>query len=125
MKNNIYIKTNEQFIVLLKNNEEWLMDKILFYAKKYGYTKYTSTLAEAWRLSIVGLTDSLELAMKQSNEIPQMGPDENFEDDPASAFGLKEADLHRSRGVNLSMFFSLFKYYRQTYFDLLDEKREY
>ncbi|XPV68092.1 MAG: sensor histidine kinase [Halarcobacter sp.] len=124
MKNNIYIKTNEQFIVLLKNNEEWLMDKILFYAKKYGYTKYTSTLAEAWRLSIVGLTDSLELAMKQSNEIPQMGPDENFEDDPASAFGLKEADLHRSRGVNLSMFFSLFKYYRQTYFDLLDEKKE-
>jgi hypothetical protein len=31
------------------------MARVLSYAKEFGYTKYTSTLQEAWRLSISGL----------------------------------------------------------------------
>lgn len=117
----LLVKNRPEFITFLRDNESWLMDRILYYAKVYDYAKYTSTLIEAWRISIVGLTDSLDLMMQASPEIPQMGPDETFEHDPASAFGLKEAVLHRSRGVSLAMFFSLFKYYRQSYIDLLHE----
>jgi hypothetical protein len=35
-------------------NEVLLRSKILTYARDRGYTKYTSTLFEAWRFSIAG-----------------------------------------------------------------------
>ncbi|MGD8971534.1 MAG: hypothetical protein PVG01_08985 [Desulfobacterales bacterium] len=40
------------FSAILKDNEDWLMQRILDYAKRQGYAAYTSTLKEAWRLSI-------------------------------------------------------------------------
>lgn len=105
-------------------NEEWLMKRILHYAKDLGYTKYTSTLEEAWRISIVGLTDSISKAIDQYNDMPTLGPDEKYEDDPVSQFGLAEARLHRSRGITLSMFLGLLKYYKQSYIDLILDKKE-
>lgn len=97
------------------------MERILLYAKRHGYTKYTSTLLEAWRISIEGLTDSLALLMESNPTPPPLQPDETFKDDPASQFGLIEAVRHRSRGVNYAMFISLFKYYERTYEDLILE----
>lgn len=111
----------DEFIAFLRENERWLMKRTMKYAKAQEYTKYTSTLLEAWRISIVGLTDSLALMMQNSTDIPELTPDEHYDDDPACAFGVKEARLHRSRGVNLAMFFTLFKYYRQSYLELLVE----
>ena len=35
---------------LLPASEEWLMERILWYADQFDYTRYTSTLKEAWRL---------------------------------------------------------------------------
>jgi len=40
------------FSTILKDNEDWLMQRILDYAKRQGHVAYTSTLKEAWRLSI-------------------------------------------------------------------------
>lgn len=120
----VRIDSSERFIEWLRENETWLMERILNYAKTHGYTRYTSTLLEAWRISIVGLTDSLELLIAQHPTPPALGPDECFNDDPASQFGLIEARRHRSRGVNFAMFISLFKYYRQTYHDLIEENKE-
>ncbi|MDB2405669.1 HAMP domain-containing histidine kinase [Arcobacteraceae bacterium] len=110
------------FKSLLVDNEDWLMNSILHYAEKYDFTRYTSTLKEAWRVSIVGLTRSLIALMEQYNEPPEFHPEEDYSKDPASAFGLLEAKRHRSRGVNMGMFLSLFKYYRQTYHDLLKKE---
>ncbi|MBV5321124.1 MAG: PAS domain-containing protein [Sulfuricurvum sp.] len=118
------IDSSSLFISWLRENETWLMERILTYAKTNGYTLYTSTLLEAWRISIVGLTDSLELLITQYPTPPSLTPDEHFNDDPASQFGLLEAQRHRSRGVNFAMFISLFKYYRQTYHDLIEENKE-
>lgn len=50
---------NMKLINVLSTSEEALMENILFYAKERGYAKYTSTLKEAWRLSIVGLSASI------------------------------------------------------------------
>ncbi len=112
----------KKYIELLQSNEEWLMSKILSYSRKNEFTKYTSTLHEAWRLSIQGLSDSLIEAVKSfSLEIPELHPDYSYVDDPVSAFGVIEAQKHRERGVSLSMFMGLMKYYRQTYIDLLEE----
>ena len=106
---------------LVSKNEDWLIDKILSYAKARGFTKYTSTLQEAWRLSVSGLSTSLLSSLSDDPENLELSPDEDFTKDPASTFGNVEAKLHRERGVNLGMFLGLMKYYRDAYKDLVRE----
>jgi PAS domain-containing protein len=105
---------------LIANSEEWLMARILHYAKKHHFTPYTSTLIDAWRLSISGLSASLSAAISKPLSAMALSPDEDYTGDPVAAFGVTEARRHRERGVNLKMFFALMKYYRQTYQDLIE-----
>jgi PAS domain-containing protein len=105
--------------VFLKEHELWLMRRVRDYAVEQDYTRYNSTLEEAWRISIVGLTDSIASALAISEEPWELGPDDNFISDPVAAFGVVEAQKHRSRGVTLEMFMGLMKYYRQAYLDLV------
>ncbi len=114
-------RDSEGFIKLLINNEDWLIKRILNYAKKQDYTRYTSTLHKAWRLSISGLTESLILQVKASGlRSPELHADKDYSSNPLAAFGIMEAKKHRSRGVTLNMFLGLMKYYRQSYIDLID-----
>ena len=107
---------------LLKNNEDWLMERTLDYAKARGYAAYTSTLKEPWRLSISGLTASIVEAVSIGSDIPEMGPDLDFTSSPIALFGIVEAQRHRERGIDLGMFLGLFKYYRQAYLDLINSQ---
>ncbi|MBN1186007.1 MAG: response regulator [Bacteroidales bacterium] len=110
----------KKLITLLESNEDWLMARILSYAKQFQFTKYTSTLEEAWRLSISGLSRSLIEALKNfKDKIPELHPDEDYLSDPVSKFGVIEAQKHRERGISLSMFLGLMKYYKQCYLDLV------
>jgi diguanylate cyclase len=113
----------------ITGRETWLMERILRYARETGYTKYTSTLVEAWRMSIAGLSESFLAEIERAPAPRELGPDESFADDSASKFGVLEARLHRQRGVTLAMFLGLMKYYRQSYIDLVcdlgfDSERE-
>jgi len=112
------IKEFKDFIL---SNEEWLMKQILFYAKRQGYSKYTSTLMEAWRLAISGLSNALISSIARDIKEFELAPDEDYSIDPAASFGILEAKRHRERGVNLSMFLGLMKYYKQSYMDLIDQ----
>jgi PAS domain-containing protein len=107
---------------LALSQEDWLMKRVLQYAKDQGYVKYTSTLVEAWRTSIVGLSEALRQSVKIYNDAPDFGPDEDFKKDPIASFGILEAERHRGRGVTLTMFLGLMKYYRQSYVDLVVTK---
>jgi len=109
------------FYDYLLNHEDWLMERILHYAVQQGYTKYTSTLKEAWRLSISGLSDSLVSSAKAENTNFELSPDQDYLKDPASLFGRVQAKRHRDRGIRLDMFLGLMKYYRQSYLDLVQE----
>ncbi|WP_147819943.1 PAS domain S-box protein [Salidesulfovibrio onnuriiensis] len=112
-----------QLHTLLTNHEEWLMERILAYAKKQGYTRYTSTLVEPWRMSVSGLTKAIGKGLENSESLRAgLTPDDCYKDDPVSEFAIMESRLHRQRGVNLSMFLGLLKYYRASYFDLVEEK---
>lgn len=111
--------TRETMIELLGNREEWLMARILHYATLHDFTRYTSTLKEAWRASIEGLSGSLIAMLKRCSEIPEFGPEEEWTQDPCGEFGRIEAGKHRNRGITLAMFLGLMKYYRQSYLDLL------
>ena len=106
-------------IDLIGRREDWLMARLLGYAKQYGYTPYTSTLIEAWRQSIAGLSASLIEALRQNADL-ELHPDDDFGADPATAFGRVQASRHRRRGVSLKMFLGMMKYYRQAYQDLVE-----
>ncbi len=108
------------FSQLILDNEDWLMERILSYAKDRDYTMYTSTLKEAWRLSIVGLSTSFVSALKKHGGIPELAPTEDYRIDEMTIFGSQEARQHRSRGIDPGMFIGLFKYYKQTYRDLTE-----
>ena len=104
---------------LIAKNETWLMNRILQYAKTRGYTKYSSPLQEAWRLSIAGLSESLISALRNRKTSFELKPDEDYMKDPAASFGIMEAQKHRQRGISLEMFLGLMKYYRKSYKDLV------
>ena len=111
----------KSFVCLIELSEEWLMERILNYAEKTGYTAYTSTLKEAWRLSISGLSKSIVLATKDFGVVPEFSPEFDFISSSVAHFGIVEAQRHRVRGISLAMFLGLFKYYRQSYVDLIEE----
>ena len=108
-------------------HEDWLMKRILKYAKKQGYAKYTSTLEEAWRMSIQEMSAVISKNIDLDIETLELRPEDRFEDDDAARFGILEADRHRKRGTPLTMFLAFYKYYLQTYLDMvytLDLPRE-
>lgn len=104
---------------LIEKNENWIIKRVLHYAKEHDYTRYTSTLEEAWRMSIVGLSSSVLAALKNSPGVPELPVDHDYLADPIASFGILEAKRHRKRGVNFKMFLGLMKYYRQSYVDLV------
>ncbi|NLV66607.1 MAG: PAS domain-containing protein [Spirochaetes bacterium] len=106
---------------LLRQNEDWLMERVLGYARRQDYTKYTSTLKEAWRISIQGLTDAVCSGIETGRNL-ELTPDEDYTVDPVTQFGIIEAKKHRERGISLAMFLGLFKYYREAYSDLVKEQ---
>ncbi len=114
---------------LLAREEPWLMERVLAHAKAQGYTAYTSTLVEAWRVSVAGLSAAVVAALAAASpgdpgrlaDYPAETPDL---DDPVTAFAVREAALHRQRGISLAMFWGLLKYYRQAYLELLDARAD-
>lgn len=105
---------------LIASHEEWLMNQILHYAKRQGYAVYTSTLAEAWRVSICGLSTPLMEAIAENAGIQELTPHPPKTPDIGTGFGILEAQRHRSRGITIELFLGLFKYYRQSYLDLIE-----
>jgi len=104
---------------LIIEHEDWLIDRVVHYARDNDYTRYTSTLREAWRASIIGLSQPLVAALEE------MPADDRSPGAPiraAVAFGVEEAQKHRARGIDMGLFLGLMKFYRRTYFDLVEEK---
>ena len=100
---------------LIAGNEEKIMERVLEYAKAQNYVKYTSTLKEAWRISVSSLSKALLASIRGDHPDLEFGPDDQFVNDPIAEFGILESRLHRQRGISLSMFLGLMKYYRQGY----------
>jgi PAS domain S-box-containing protein len=106
---------------LIAASEDRLMKMILGYALQRGYTKYSSTLEEAWRMSVAVLSKTLTDACETWDGPPELGPDEDYLCDPIARFGIAEAQKHRERGISIDMFLGLMKYYRQSYLDVVSE----
>ncbi|EED30500.1 sensory box histidine kinase [gamma proteobacterium NOR5-3] len=110
---------------ILLEGEQWLMERVLHYAKQQSYTPYTSTLICAWQLSVAGLSAALvETLEGAENPVIEFTANERYADNSIADFAVEEALKHRERGVNLGMFLGLFKYYRQAYLDLVEQQVE-
>lgn len=104
---------------LIANNEDELIHRVVQYAKQQGYTVFTSTLKEAWRVSICGLSEPLLQALETYDKPPELKADHDFASHPIAAFGIEQAKQHRARGVTITLFLGLTKYYRQSYLDMV------
>lgn len=113
-------KPLQSFAELIAASETWLVGHVLKYAQQHGYTPFTAPLEEAWRSSIAGLSTGMLTGIRQHPLPPPITPEIN-QDDPSVAFGVLEAKRHRQRGVTVTMFFGLMKYFRRSYLDLIDE----
>lgn len=110
----------ESILERLQEHERWLMRRILARAQERGYTPYTSTLEEAWRSSIEGLSRALADAWAADHS-PRTLSAQPATEGSEDAFAVLEARRHRERGIPLGMFLGLFKHYRDTYLDLIAE----
>ncbi len=104
---------------LIAQNENWLLQRVIEYAKEREYTRFTSTLIDAWQVSISGLSASILRATRSPTSIPELGPDDTFNQTEIDQFSCEEVRRHRARGVTLGMFLGLVKFYRQSYLDLV------
>ena len=82
---------------LVAAGENELLERLYGYAHDRDYTRYSSTLVEAWRMSIAGLSASLIGALSSYDDVPELGPDDDYETDPCAAFGILEAQRHRGQ----------------------------
>ncbi len=106
---------------LIRCGETALVSRILHYAEKMGYSKFTPTDETVWRLAVRGFSDGLLAVLAKSVDIPEISMDLDLVNDKITAFGVTQAKKHRSRGVTLVMFLGLMKYVRQSYHDLIDD----
>jgi len=102
----------------IKLSEAALVSRVLHYAEKTGYAKYTPTDENVWKLSVRGFSDGILSALSST---PELSPDINLIQGKMTAFGVAQARKHRSRGVSLEMFLGLMKYFRQSYHDIIDD----
>ena len=106
---------------LIAASEDRLMKIVLSYALSRGYTKYSPTLEEAWRMSISVLSKTMIDTCKEWDGPPELVPEEDYLCDPIARFGIAEARKHRERGISIDMFLGLMKYYRQSYLDVVQK----
>ena len=109
----------DRLVDFILGNEEKLMECVLFYAKLSGYSNYASTLVEAWRISIDGLSGAFKEAVETHGGIPSIHAEQDIINDPMTNFAVTEAQRHRERGIKIDMFLGLFKYYRRAYIELI------
>lgn len=112
----------QKLIQLVTTQEDWLLRRVVDYAKIHEYTRYTSTLIEAWRISIRSLNAALESVVSSDDTIEPIDLDTQFNETAIDQFSIEEVHKHRSRGITLGMFLGLVKYYRRSYFDLVREQ---
>lgn len=103
---------------LLISHENWLIERIIQYAKQQHYFSYMPSLPAAWRQLVQSITGAILEAVALSEEAPEFGPDES-NNQGIAAIGIREARKHRERGVELRMFLGMFMYVRQSYLDLM------
>tara|TARA_R110002020_G_scaffold203246_2_gene406724 strand:- start:1513 stop:3858 length:2346 start_codon:yes stop_codon:yes gene_type:complete len=103
---------------MIETHEDWLTDRVVHYAQQKLLTEYSSTLREAWRISICKLSAPL-LRLVEAVETSLNSSDAALNE--ADAFGLSQGIKHRSLGIEGRDFVGMLKLYRKAYVDFVTE----
>ncbi len=110
------------FIRLLRNNKNLLIQYVLNYIEKRDFLKDIDRLQETLETSISRLSNSLVSATKKFGlDTSELIFDTNSSKDPVSNSGKSEAIRHIEAGITISTCMMLIKYYRYSYADLIEE----
>ena len=77
---------------LVAGHEEWLMQRVLHYARERERTIYSSIPAGAWCSSISGLSTHLLAMLGPDDATSEQEPQDDPSSDPIAAFGVLEAE---------------------------------
>ncbi len=102
----------------LREQEDFLLRRLVSLSAQAEYTRYTSTREGDWRVTVREPAAQLAAWIEERAHPEPLHVDEAFEDNPRAAFGIEEARLHRQRGITLEMFLGLCKLMRQTFVEL-------
>ncbi len=110
-----------EFARLLRESDNWLVDRVRSYAREHGYTSYLPALRLFWEASIRGISGALQQALPGGLAGLELETNDANAADHLTLFATQEARRHRDRGVSLVPYLGLLAYFRQGYMDLVDE----
>jgi signal transduction histidine kinase len=104
---------------VFEDSEKEIIEHLINMAQKGEYTRYVSIDMKDWLVSIRETTRGIINLLK--NGKGTLHVDESYMGDESTAFSLREARLHRARGVPLAMFLGMAKLYRQAFLAVMGE----
>ena len=104
---------------LLRGHEDWMIQRLLYHARKVIDIGDGASVEEAWRRCVRGLSGVLIKGLQTRYPNFEFTPGEDFRHDSLCAFIVNTAIRHRERGVSLEMFHALMVYYKEAWLDLV------
>jgi PAS domain S-box-containing protein len=106
----------DRLVDLLRQKEDWLIARILFYAQEHGYVRTRRPSPKRGAAFRAGLTEALAAALEKGEASGiEIKVHTDWDADSVTRFGLVEARRHRERGIDIGMFLGMFVYYRQAF----------
>src|SRR6266542_6142244 len=102
---------------LVSEADDWLLQRIHHYAGELNFPFQEGTL----RAAIAGISHTLQTAVLGNP--PHVSPGTDYSEDPVTVLGADLARRHLTRGIGFDMLFRLIKCYRQSYVDLVLDRR--
>lgn len=105
---------------LIRREQTWLTDRVKALAAAHGFDVEGPELAAGWAAAVCGFLEPFDRATVNPALVNRLDADTDFASHPLTAYGIAAARRHRARGVPLTRFLSLLKYYRRAHVALLD-----
>ena len=114
------VRMHALYLDALRTREEFLLKQLYEYVCEGGFSRYASS-REEWRWVLRGPIDALIDHLEVHDSPETIHVDENIAANPTAIFGMMEAKRQLRRGFGFDRYFSLSKYVRQSFVDLIYE----
>jgi len=106
---------------VFEQSQDEILKRITAYADRHSYNNYYSSDPAVWRTLIKKLSATLARTARGPGGASGPDPEEDEARDAMTLFGISAARVHRSSGLSLDRFFTLIKFVRQCYGDIVQE----
>jgi len=113
----------EELGALVRREQAWLTERITTLARRHGFAVEGPELLAGWEASVCGFLEPIDRAVADPALLTRLDADTDYAHHPLTAYGIAAARSHRGRGVSLTAFLALMKYYRRAHVALLEHAR--